>query len=442
MKKQLYTSILFIIISIISFSSCRKDHRPAEMHADTQTIIFKKNTTTQYISIVNTGNSLLNYNISSNESYISVHPTSGTLGFNEMAKVEINANTDNLGFGIHQSDINISSNGGNNLINVTVLKPYPDPPLLWWDIDYIKIPSNSNKDYITIKNNGEETLEYNLSTPSDWMSFSQSSGSLQAGQSEIVWVNVDRSGLSNDLYSSFINIASNNAGTAKIDVDMEVGVYSVSFFNPTYTEIDINVPGDGAYIIPVLNRINYVYPSNPGSIYYTANTSGETVGSQTLGLTITWEETINLSSEVSPIYDLNISDNFFFLSVINSGSHHLDQWSINYDTPYQFDEDVDIPNDNQEYYFGYYDALNNSNVYARIVGTNNDAVWENGQEFDFPWTMNQSILLESGLKSSIKNGNRSFIQSGKGVMTLKTSTISRSEYRIRNSKPLTNASSR
>jgi hypothetical protein len=212
----------------------------------------------------------------------------------------------------------------------------------------------------------------------------------------------------------------------------------VSFFNPTYTDVDIFVPGMGSQTIAVLDRVNYIYGSNPESITYKASTQGETVNSQTLGYTIDWQETINLSNENSPIFDLNISKDIFFLSVVNYGSHHLNDWSINYDTDYQFDEDVNIPNDNQEYYFGYYDALDNSNVYAAIVGTSNDAVWNNGKEFDFPNTMNQSILLESSLKSSGQKSSRNIKKSNLENNPLKVNYQTRKKLRMRNSQPLIN----
>jgi hypothetical protein len=380
----------------------------------------------------------MDFQVSTSDAFINVSPSNGILGFNEVAKIQVDINRALLNNTINTGSLLVSSNGGTRIIDVQVYNPLPDPPVLWWDIDYIKIAANQNSDTITIANDGEETMEYELVSPASWISFSQNSGVLQAGQEEKVYVIVNRNGLSPELYSSAVNILS-NGGNGQVFIDMEVDVYSVTFFNPTYTPIDIGVTGFVYDVIPVLDRINYVFSSNPGSISYFAKTEGESVGGQTLGLTLTWDETINLNEETSPIYDLNISDYFFFMSAKNYGAHDLDMWSINYDTDYQFDEDVLIPNDGYEYYFGYYDALDNSIIYARIVGTQFDAVWENGYEFDFPWTMNQAILLESDQKKSANIlTDRSFEKSGATQSAIRMTPKTQTKIRARNVQGLTN----
>lgn len=435
-KKSGY--ILIVMVFAIFFSSCRKDNRPAELHTDSSNIIFDKYDNTKYFTIVNTGNSSMDFQISTSDAFLNVTPSNGFLGFNETAKIQVDVNRNLLDVGLHDGSLLISSNGGSRFVDVQVYNPLPDPPVLWWDIDYIKIASNQNQDFITIANDGEETLNFTLNSPASWISFSQNSGSLNAGEEQVVWVNVNRNGLSSNLYTSIVNIVS-NGGVGQVMIDMEVNVYSVTFFNPTYTPIEIGVTGFTYEEIPVLDRMNFIFPNNPGSISYFAKTEGESVGGQTLGYTLTWDETLNLGSENSPIYDLNISDYYFFMSAKNYGSHDLDMWSINYETGYQIDEDVLIPNDGYEYLFGYYDALDESIIYARIVGTDYDAVWENGVEFDFPWTMNQAILLESDQK---KAGNikseRNFDKSGETQNAIQFTSKTQTKVRTRNSQSLTN----
>jgi hypothetical protein len=437
MKKQYGFFYLLVALAIV-FTSCRKDDRQAELNTDTSAIYFNKFENTKFFTIVNTGNSSLDYRVSSPNDFINVFPTSGLLGFNETATIEVNVDRGLLDFGLTLGDIWINSNGGTRNIAVEVFKPIPDPPVLWWDIDYLKIEAFENNDYITIANFGEQALEFNLSTAAPWISFSQSSGTLLSNQELRIWVNADRGGLSPGLYSSLVNINS-NGGSAQIPVEMEVDVYSVTFFNPTYTPIEIEVPGVIPQEIEVLGRINFIFPSNPGSISYFASTEGETVNGQVLGLTLIWEETINLSNELYPIYDLNISNFFFFMSVKNYGTSSLDLWSINYDTEFRIDEDVLIPNDGFEYNFGYYDALDNTTIYARIVGTQFDAVWENGIEFNFPWTINQAILLESDQK---KAGNiksvRNFQKTAETQSAIKVTPRTQSKIRIRDSRSLIN----
>jgi len=437
MKKKF--AFLFLLLAVtVFFSSCKKDNRPAEIHTDSSKIIFDKYDNTKYFTIVNSGNSSMDFQISTSDAFLNVTPSNGILGFNETAVIQVDVNRDMLGIGLHDGSLLITSNGGTRIMDVQVYNPLPNPPQLWWDIDYIKIPANKIQDYITIANDGEDPLDFNLTSPANWISFSQTSGRILAGEEKIVWVNVDRTGLSSNLYSSVVNINS-NGGNGQVVIDMEVNVYSVTFFNPTYTPIEINVSGFSNQIIEVLDRTNFVFPSNPGAISYFARTEGESVNGQTLGLTLTWDESLDLTNENSPIYDLNVSDYFFFLSVKNYGAHDLDMWSINNGSDYQIDEDVLIPNDGYEYNFGYYDAFDNTIIYARIVGTDFDAVWENGVEFDFPWTINQSILLESDQKKSTRvKSDRSFNKTGETQSLVKKTPQKQKKMRVRHSQSLIN----
>jgi hypothetical protein len=227
-EKAIWIFYLLVALAIV-FTSCRKDDRQAELNTDTSAIYFNKFENTKFFTIVNTGNSSLDYRVSSPNDFINVFPTSGLLGFNETATIEVNVDRGLLDFGLTLGDIWINSNGGTRNIAVEVFKPIPDPPVLWWDIDYLKIEAFENNDYITIANFGEQALEFNLSTAAPWISFSQSSGTLLSNQELRIWVNADRGGLSPGLYSSLVNINS-NGGSAQIPVEMEVDVYSVTFF--------------------------------------------------------------------------------------------------------------------------------------------------------------------------------------------------------------------
>ena len=67
---------------------------------------------------------------------------------------------------------------------------------------------------------------------------------------------------------------------------------------------------------------------------------------------------------------------------------------------YQIDENFYIPNDGYEYGVAYYDAFEDTDIYARLSGTSDDVKWSQGVEFVFPWTDNQYILLENNFKKS------------------------------------------
>jgi len=142
------------------------------------------------------------------------------------------------------------------------------------------------------------------------------------------------------------------------------------------------------------------YNNNPLSFQYSASTIGETDNGDPLGVRILWDETIDVSAYDAPTFNLNVSADYFFMAVKNSGNYYLDLWSVNYGTDYQVDDDFFIPNDGVEYGVAYYDAFTDTDIYARLSGTSDDVVWRQGIEFLFPWTDNQYILLENNFKKS------------------------------------------
>mgnify|MGYP001204049269 CR=1 FL=1 len=173
MKTQMIYLSLLLSLFFVLFTSCKKDNRPAELNTDTQQIIFDKNESEKYFGITNSGNSSMDYQVSTNDDFLEVRPSSGILGFNQTARIEVKAMSEGLDYGLHTGNIYVNSNGGSRNIEVLVFKALPNPASLWWDIDYIKIPNDSDRDYITLRNDGEESLDYQLDGNSNWIRFSK-----------------------------------------------------------------------------------------------------------------------------------------------------------------------------------------------------------------------------------------------------------------------------
>lgn len=408
-------------VLILSFSACNKSNREAVMALDTHSLVFAKGQTERYFSIVNTGDKVLNYTLSSQADFISLSPTSGQLGFNQTARIKVLCDASSLDFGNHTAIIQVQSNADLQSVVVSVHKEAPLPAKLAWDVDYIKIAKAQDSAYVELSNTGESDLTYQLSSPQAFLSFTFDSGSIAPQAKKKVWVKVDRAAMADGLQAAELNVSS-TGGNADIQLDVEKNVYSITFFNPCYTPITIKQKGFAeTHEIAVAARYSFVMASNPSNFGYEASTQGKAADNTVLGLNIKWDETLDVSQEPSPIYDLNMNKNFFFMKVRNKGTYKLDKWSINNGTQQQIDDNITIPNDGNIYNFGYYDALSNTKVYAHLVGTtNSDAYWANGQHFTFPNTINQMVLLESSLKTTAKRVKSAL----KPVKTAKQALIS------------------
>jgi hypothetical protein len=397
--RKILLGFLFLL-TLGLFSSCDKYDRPAELSIDAQTLEFNNTILTRMFNIVNMGDDLLSVEAVGDKEWISVLGSGVTLSHAQSSVITVHVDTDFFQeFGTYSANLRVTSNGGSFSVPIRVYYFQPDMPKLALDLDYLKFSSTATQDYFTLYNDGAEELDFELQSEVSWLQLTPEIGTISGGVEQRIYVDVDRTGLASGMYAAEINVIS-NGGDAIVDLDMDVAVYSVTFFNPVYSPIQILTSQFDPVVIEAGERFSFLFKDNPSIFAYSASTRGTTDDGTSLGVEILWEEEINVSSEDSPTYNLNISSDYFFLAVKNTGNYYLDLWSVNYDTDYQIDDDFYIPNDGVEYGVAYYDAFEDTDIYARLSGTSDDVRWSQGIEFVFPWTENQYILLENNFKKS------------------------------------------
>ena len=382
------------------FSSCDKYDRPAELSIDVQLLEFDNAILSQKFNIVNLGDDFLQVYAVADQDWVTVIGSGVGLTHAQSGVITVQVHPELFSdYGIYSANLYLSSNGGDFIIPIQVYYFQSAAPELALDLDYIKFTSTTAQDYFTLYNDGGEDLDFLLQTEASWLQFTPELGTIPSGGEQRIYVDVDRTGLASGVYAAEISIIS-NGGDATVDLDMDVAVYSVTFFNPVYTPIEILASGFDPVVIDAGERYSFLFNDNPLTFAYSASTSGQTNLGTPLGIEILWEEDIDVSTYDSPTFNLNISADYFFMAVKNSGNYYLDLWSINYGTDFQVDDDFYIPNDGVEYAVAYYDAFEDTDIYARLAGSGYDVKWTQGVEFLFPWTENQYILLENNFKKS------------------------------------------
>lgn len=382
------------------FSSCDKYDRPAELSIDIQDLEFDNTILTRMFNIVNMGDDLLSVEAVADKDWISVVGSGVTLSHAQSSVITVHVDTDFFQeFGIYSANLFVKSNGGTFVVPIKVYYFQSAEPLLALDLDYLKFSSSTSQDHFTLYNDGFEDLNFLLQTEASWVSLSQEVGIILPDGEQRIYVGVDRTGFASGMYSAEISVTS-SGGDAIIDLDMDVAIYSVTFFNPVFTPIEILTSEFDPVIIESGERFSFLFVDNPLTFSYSALTRGVTDDGTPLGVDILWDEEIDVSGLDSPTFNLNISSDYFYMAVKNTGNYYLDLWSVNYGTDYQVDDDFYIPNNGLEYGVAYYDAFEDTDIYARLSGTSDDVKWSQGVEFVFPWTENQAILLENNFKKS------------------------------------------
>jgi len=402
MLKQNKISGFLLMLALVFLSSCSKHKRPAEISVDAFSLQFNNSVLERSFNIMNIGDEVLYVDATSNQDWLVIIGAEYSLLHAQTKLIRIQVYPELLnGYGQFTASIFLNSNGVNGRIEIPVVVEYFQSmdPVLYVDLDYLKFPKETTQDYITLYNDGAENLSFQLQTDVNWLQFSKGSGLISPNGDLRIYIDVNRSNLLAGTHSAKVNILS-NGGDANLNIDVDVEVYSITFFNPIYTPITIEATGFDAIALEPNERFNYVFSQNPNTFHYTASTTGSTADLFPLGLELWWEEELNVSTLESPTFNLNVSSDYFFMSVKNTGNYNLEMWSVNYGNDFQIDDDFVIPNDGVEYGVAYYEAFDDTDIYARLSGTNDDVVWSQGVEFVFPWIENQNVLLENNFKKA------------------------------------------
>lgn len=180
----------------------------------------------------------------------------------------------------------------------------------------------------------------------------------------------------------------------------EENPFTMTFNNPLFTDITIDVTGHSTKTAPVGGSATFEYESNPGPISCYAYTNGKTDQGGQIGLKIIWDFDDDVSGLDEKNYNLIISDTYFFIYMMNNGSANLSPLCVNYGLSDVTTDDIVIPNDGVTYRTGYYKAFTNTQVRADLVGTGYYIYWDQGTHFTLPWTDNQYTTLYNSNSSN------------------------------------------
>ncbi|HPG41189.1 MAG TPA: fibronectin type III domain-containing protein [bacterium] len=172
-------------------------------------------------------------------------------------------------------------------------------------------------------------------------------------------------------------------------------VFEFTVNNTALTDIIFTVNGKGTITIETGTFETISFSSNPGSITYSAYTSGKTTGGTVIGEVLNWtEKTIDVSTVSAYTLTLYVTSSYFMLYFTNSGYDDVNIIYVNYGlTTQQIEDSFVLPADNVKYRLGYYAAETNSNVWAHYETADVWNYFYQGTDFTIPFTDNQSVHI-------------------------------------------------
>jgi hypothetical protein len=275
-----------------------------------------------------------------------------------------------------------------------------------------KIAVNFGNDRVfsgfTIKNTGEKLVGYHVDEQIDWLEINNSSGELP-GTSEIEIIGkVTRTGLPQNNYSGQLYLYT-GSGDYTLDVFMTVDMFLVTFINPVFSTIVLEIDTLQAFadtslykrLIGKNDSVQFGFFSAPSRITYFAQTSGRYSDSTQLGLPMKWEGQQLLNGEEMPRLFLDVSKAYFHLSIINN-NQVLNPLYVNAGTQFEIIENIFIFQSSDPLPVGYYHAFQNTLIRAYEAGSSNTITWSNGGQFVLPFSINQSVVIDTYSNDTLK----------------------------------------
>jgi len=244
-KIQLSLLIIFAILSITSIS-CKKTPTTPDINSLTLPVIWLNtfevsfttsetghNPSNQILKIKNSGPGTLNYTISDDADWMTITPASGSSS-GQIVEHTISVDKTSLAARNKEYSATItvtSPNAYNNPQKVTAkLKLEKEPPpkieVTPESLSFSTKEGSTNlsSQTITVKNEGQGTLNYTISDDASWLNINPKSGICEQSTTKSHTVSIDISGLSQGTYNGTITISDPKAKNSPQTVNVSLNI--------------------------------------------------------------------------------------------------------------------------------------------------------------------------------------------------------------------------
>ena len=209
-----------------------------------------------YLTIENSGNAALDWNISDDAAWLSENPTSGTVPAGGSAQTLVTFSSNGLTPGVYQASLLVNSNDPDQPVvtvpvTLTVIPAVPDIFISAPPLEMTLFPEETGDMGLSIQNHGNGDLNWDISDDAAWLSELPDTGTIHPGNSTLVTVTFDSSGLTPGVYPADVVVSSNDPDQPEIILPAVL----------TIVEPDIEVTA------PALEMI--LWPDQSGSINIT-----------------------------------------------------------------------------------------------------------------------------------------------------------------------------
>ena len=331
-------------------------------------------------SIANSGGMTLTWNLTDDQEWITVSPTSGTTS-TETDQLTVTVNRGGLTPGPYNGTITITSNGGD--ATLTVATSVPAPALSVTPISLSFGETESQKTF-AVSNSGGATLTWSITNDQEWITVSPTSGTTTS-ESDQITVNINRGGLTPGSYSGMITVTS-NGGSAFITTSMTVAAITIGVTNYLVNAIDVSVNGNniGSVSAGQTGQFEIAPPTSmqvSWSLIRTTTTSGTPIGDDMSG---NFSTVNNPAGSYNYTVDNILGDNWYFAPFITNNTSVGLLMAVNWELQSENRCNCVVPANTANVRLGYYRFYSNTKVVAFLTSTGYSGsylFWEYGNQF-------------------------------------------------------------
>jgi hypothetical protein len=323
----------------------------------------------KFLQINNIGTGTLSWNIVSNQNWLTVSPSQGS----NFLGVNVTVNRENMTTGTYSGLLSISSDGGNDQVNVTMQVPPPAPP----PSVVLGTPENVTAFSCDLRWQQSTLSASNFSSYKiyyDTQPNVTENSTLAATITNINTITKNITDLSGSTKYYFrvyvVNSLGGSAGSniVNITTDVKLGTWSVAItltgVNPTpnclfaVSETDVWVVGDEIWHYNGTTWIKDLKPAGIGkllAVYFSSANEGWAVGENSTVICYNGSTWTKVTSSVFP------TSTTFYDVVLTGGS---DVWISGYGAFYHFDGNVWVKSSVSANYLKDMDIISSNEIYA------------------------------------------------------------------------------
>ena len=213
-----------------------RDPNAPFIEADQTSLSFERSGSTE-IKIRNLGKGNANYKITKDQEWISVFPLRGILS-DQWEAITVTIDASELKTGDYEGVVEVNVPEAINSpfqIKIDLAVSWPSIELSKSSISFeaVELGDNPDRQQFKIINAGGELLVYEISVDQDWLSVSETKGSLvSAEESDAIYVRVDISELVEGDYSGTVEISSEKADNSPQQMTIELTVLPPPIYAP------------------------------------------------------------------------------------------------------------------------------------------------------------------------------------------------------------------